>query len=157
MILFVFYCIIIVFVSALSTTGTPDSSRSLYAVQSNEVPLTIRCPFEPGSLQNCYFGEWRRGSTRIVSVERPRISDCEPGSVVIGGDPGKYRFDRESFSLIITSLDANTDSGEYECRLSVLDPASPIGATIDFRLNTLSLTVDGKCFLTELTTVSVMP
>ena len=148
--------------SALRTSDLrPDNSRTLYVVQSNEGPVTLRCPYEPGSLTSCYYGEWRRGSTPIVRVGRPRMLDCEPGRVEILGDPEKYSLDRETFSLSISSLDANTDSGDYQCRLSVLNPASPIGSTLNFEpFITLSLTVDGKlrCLLVlrQLPTVSCL-
>lgn len=111
-------------------------------MQSTDGQVTLLCPFEPGNLQSCYYGEWRKGSTIIISIGGPNFGDCAPGDITsVNGT--KYQLNRENFALTISSVKA-TDSDNYECQLRILDPASPTGVTISFRNVTVSLTVDGK-------------
>ena len=129
-------------VIARSTTGLPDNLETSYISQSGN-SITIPCSYEPGSLLNCYYGEWLKDGYNIVIVETPRIGDCAPGEIMTT-DPDKYELRRDTFSLTINSLEADTDSGNYSCQLRVLDPAG-FGDTVSFPLpRPLSLIVTGK-------------
>lgn len=83
---------------------------------------------------------------KVVSVRQPSLRDCAPKETV-SVDDTKYQLNRENFSLIISSVEAETDSDMYECQLNLLDPASPSGATISFNPIAVSLIVDGKLFI----------
>lgn len=128
--------------TALQVNGLPVNTRSDYAVQSIDRSVTLLCPFVPGRLQSCYYGEWRRRSTTIFSVEKPD-TDCNSLTREPDFDE-KYHVDRATFSLTISMLEA-ADSGVYECHLMILDPASPTAETVNFPVHPLNLTVDGKC------------
>ena len=135
--------------AALRRSGLPENSRTDYAMQSSESggSVTLLCPFEPGSLHGCYFGQWKKDSISIVTVRKPGIGTCDPeGELSIENNLfSKYQLDKETFSLTITSVEAANDNGNYLCELRVLDPASPVGATIlAFTPRNISLTIDGK-------------
>ena len=58
----------------------------------------------------------------------------------------KYLLDRKTFSLTITSVEAQADGGNYSCELQVLDPASPVATTstlLEAQRIIISLTIDG--------------
>lgn len=121
--------------------------RTDYAVQSSDGPVTLLCPHEPGRLQGCYYGQWLRESIPVVIVAKPGSDLCEPAGMIATTDSAKYQLDRKRFSLTITSVDAQVDSGNYSCELQVLDPAPPIATTstlLEAQRITISLTVDGK-------------
>ena len=79
----------------------------------------------------------------IVEVPTPQMATCEPGDLSIQ-NRSKHQLDRGSFALIIISP-KTSDNGKYECQLRVLNPASPVGATLQFPDGrALTLTVDGE-------------
>ena len=129
--------------SALETTGLPVNRRRHYAVQSgSERSVTLQCPYEPGSLQSCYFGQWRKDDTVIVEVRPPTKMSCMPLETMM--TLSKYQLNRETFNLTISDL-ALSDSGAYKCQLELLNPSTPNGDTRSFLGNfVLDLTVDGK-------------
>ena len=118
--------------------------REIYASGGREA--RIPCTFQPGMLYYCYFGEWFKNETKIFSIGKPNIMTCgnSPGRDVENTNASKYRVDEETFELIISSVNANDDSGEYRCQLYVLDPAVPHGETHQFRSMPVNLTIDGK-------------
>lgn len=119
----------------------------IYAVQSTETEVRIPCSFQPGMLYACYFGEWFKNSIRIFSIGKPNDRTCgsvSPGRQIMNTDTSKYRVDEETFELIISQVNANDDSAQYECQLYVLNPASMEGQTEQFRSIPTTLIIDGK-------------
>ena len=125
-----------------STDGFPTNDDKVYAVQSSDGEVTIPCPFEPGNLRNCYFGQWTKDNVEIAQIDKPDGSCANAGEFT--GDTSKYQIDRETFSLIIRSVTAQDDSGQYQCQLKVVNPATSTGQTADFRSFPVTLIVDGK-------------
>ena len=119
------------------------NSEVVYAAQSSDGEVTIPCPFEPGNLQNCYFGHWTKDNVEIASIGKPDGS-CTSAGEFTTVDMSKYWIDRERFSLIISSVTAQDDSGQYQCQLQVVNPATSTGQTADFRSFPVTLIVDGK-------------
>jgi hypothetical protein len=56
----------------------------------------------------------------------------------------KYQINRKTFSLTISSVTAEVDSGQYQCWLQVVNPATSTGQTNNFRSFPVMLIVDGK-------------
>ena len=119
------------------------NSEVVYAVQLSDGAVTIPCPFEPGNLRNCYFGQWTKDNVEIAEIGKPGGSCANAGEFTTV-DISKYGIDRERFSLSITSVTAQEDSGQYQCRLKVVNPATSTGQTEDFRSFPVTLIVDGK-------------
>ena len=129
------------------TVGLPDNPQMNYTVLAGAESVTLRCPYEPASLINCYYGEWRKGSVVIASVPQPQTRDCAPGDILIA-NPLKHELEKNTFSLVINSPQASDDDGDYTCALVVLDPAVNTGSgelkTFTYPTDiTLTLTVDG--------------
>ena len=128
--------------------------REIYASSGRET--RIPCTFQPGLFYHCYFGEWfkisRTGfAESIFSISKPSntpgmiCGSVRPGREVMNTNANKYRVDEETFELIISSVNANDDSGEYRCQLYVLNPAVMDGSsTHQFRSMPVNLTIDGK-------------
>ena len=119
------------------------NNEVVYAVRSADGDATIPCPYEPGKLQTCYFGEWMKNGTNIASISQPSVSCLSAGNFK-SINATKYKVNRERFSLTISSVNAEEDTGQYHCQLQVLNPATSTGQTNDFRSFPVSLIVDGK-------------
>lgn len=81
-----------------------------------------------------------------MSIAKPN-ADCgsiSPGRQVMNVDENKYRVDEDTFELVISSVTAIADSDQYRCELWVLNPATTIGQTAQFRSFPTTLVVDGK-------------
>ena len=142
-------CVLIILPSILalpSTDGFPVNGEITYAVQSADGAATIPCPFEPGNLRTCYYGRWTKNNVEIARIGRPG-DYCESAGEFMSNDMSKYQVNRETFSLIISSVTAQADNGQYQCHLYVLNPATSSGQTTDFRSFPVNLTVDGKLTL----------
>ena len=89
-----------------------------------------------------HFGRWDRDGVTLVEVPRP--INGNPQDVVVSD--AQYSLDRETFSLIINSVDLTDANDNYRCILNVFNPEAPL--TPFFNLNTnrnaLSLMVNGK-------------
>ena len=131
---------------AIVTSNLPDNLQTEYTVQTGAESVTLRCPNEPGTLLNCYYGEWRKDGSRLVNVPAPRVRDCAPG-IIENANPLRYRLDKGDFSLTIISPQASNDDGEYSCQLRFLDPAT-VGRTHSYPLRMLNLTVIGELYRT---------
>ena len=119
------------------------NGEMVYAVQSEDGAATIPCPFEPGNLQTCYYGEWTKNGTRIAGISKPDTS-CGSGGMFTSINTTKYQVNRRTFSLTISSVNAKDDSDQYECQLQVVNPATSTGQTNDFRSFLVTLIVNGK-------------
>ena len=110
----IFIIYIYVCVSALQVNGRLVNTRMNYAVQSSDRSVTLLCPFVPGQLQSCYYGQWRRGSTPVIEVEKPDTNCASHGGRSM--NENKYHLNRATFSLTITMLEA-ADSGHCDYNL----------------------------------------
>ena len=79
----------------------------------------------------------------IAKIGNPDGS-CTNAGKFMTVDMSKYGINRKRFSLSITSVTAQEDSGQYQCRLQVVNPATSNGQTADFRSIPVTLIVDGK-------------
>lgn len=147
------FLLLSVCMSATETSGLPVNRRRRYAVQSSERSVTLQCPYEPGSLQSCYFGQWTKDDRVIVEVGTPDKISCMPQETMM--TLNKYQLNRETFNLTISDL-AVSDSGTYKCQLELLNPATPNGDTRSFPGNIeLNLTVDGKITLVTVDSTNI--
>ena len=134
-------------ISVLPTNHGYLEVHEIYASGGSEAH--IPCSFQPGMLQACYFGEWYKNTTRIFSISQPSNVDMicgsvSPGRQITNMSTRKYWVNEETFELIISSVNARDDTGPYQCRLFVLNPASSNGQTSRFRSMPVNLTIDGK-------------
>ena len=119
------------------------NGETVYAVESSAGRAVIPCPFEPGNLRTCYYGEWTRNGTEIAKISKPSVL-CASGGDFTSNNPTKYQVNRETFALTIFSVNAEEDTQQYQCHLRVLNPATTTGQTNDFRSFPVSLIVNGK-------------
>lgn len=119
-----------------------------FAVQTGGRAV-LPCPYEVGALSECYFGAWFKNGTKIVEVQRPSAECSAPRSFQVPAsvnseDAGRYSLDHSSFTLIISDAKPS-DSSNYQCQLSSVDPATTNGQTIDYALSIAHiLSVGGK-------------
>ena len=109
----------------------------------------LPCPYQVGTLSGCYFGSWYRNETMIIQVSTPSVHCTNPQNfqVVDGIDlGGRYSLDKSNFSLIINPAEPS-DSNDYRCELSALNPVVNFGSTINYgRSVAHSLSVIGGKF-----------
>ena len=117
-----------------------------FAVQTGGTAI-LPCPYEVGRLAGCYFGGWFMNNTKIIEVLNPTARCAAPQRFQIpdGIDSeGRYFLDHSNFSLIIHDAKPS-DSSDYRCRLSSVDPVVEDGQTITYGLSVAhSLSVGGK-------------
>ena len=143
------HAVLIIFFPPLAARSTQASNplnlpKTNYTVQAGAETVTLRCPSEPGKLQNCYYGEWKKGATTLVRVPIPRLGICESSRDIEYENSLKYRLNREDFSLTIVSPRASIDNGEYTCQLRLYNT---FGTTYNFPLGKLNLTVNSELLL----------
>ena len=96
----------------------------------------IRCPIQPGALTQLYYGTWTRNGATLVEIPEP-VDENNPRATVRSDT--RFDIDRNTFSLIISSVEANDAGNNYQCFLRVFNPLS--SNTIDFRTDVVQLTL----------------
>ena len=81
----------------------------------------IRCPIQPGALTQLYYGTWTRNGVTLADIPEPP-NENSPQDVV--RSDARFDIDRDTFSLIIDSVEANDAGNDYRCSLSVFNPRS---------------------------------
>lgn len=97
----------------------------------------IRCPIQPGALTQLYYGTWTRNGVTLVEIPEP--IDVDNPQDVVQSD-ARFDIDRNSFSLIINSVEANDAGNNYQCFLRVFNPLSTSN-TIELQTEVAQLTL----------------
>lgn len=101
----------------------------------------IRCPIQPGALTQLYYGTWTRNGVTLVEIPEP--VDVDNPQDIVRSD-ARFDIDRNSFSLIINSVEANDADNNYQCLLSVFNPLSTNTIELRTEIVQLTLMVNGK-------------
>ena len=97
----------------------------------------IRCPIQPGALTQLYYGTWTRNGVTLADIPEPP-NENSPQDVV--RSDAHFDIDRDTFSLIIDSVEPNDAGNDYRCSLSVFNPL-PSSSTINLLTEVVPLTL----------------
>ena len=97
----------------------------------------IRCPIQPGALTQLYYGTWTRNGATLAEIPEP-LNENNPQEVM--RSDARFDIDRDTFSLIIDSVEANDAGNDYRCSLSVFNPL-PSSSTINLQTEMVPLTL----------------
>lgn len=113
-----------------------------YAIPRNQAIL--RCPIQPGALGQYYYGRWERDGNTLIEILQPINGNHQD---VRRLDSPRYGLDRNTFSLIINSVET-TDAGDtYRCILNVIDPRNNFPINLQTGTVYLTLIVNGKSYM----------
>ena len=80
--------------------------------------VVLHCPIQPGAFLQQYSVRWMKGGIPIANVNNAQN--------VMTADDSHYQIDRGRYSLIISSVNVNDTSTDYQCDLSVLNPVTSV-------------------------------
>lgn len=112
----------------------PNFVETFFATTTSQA--VIHCPLQPGALTHLYYGTWTRNGVTLVDIPQP-IDANTPQDAVIPDD--RFDIDRNTFSLIINSVEATDAGNDYQCTLRVFNPLSP--DTIDLNTDAVQITL----------------
>ncbi len=97
----------------------------------------INCPIQSGALSQLYYGTWTRNGATLAEIPEP-LDENNPRDVIQSDT--RFNIDRNTFSLIIDSVEANDAGNNYECSLRVFNPG-PSSNTIELDTEVVQLTL----------------
>ena len=114
--------------------------QTFFALTTSQAVL--RCPIQPGALVQLYYGSWERNGVTLAEIPEP--VDVDSPQDIVRSD-ARYDIDRDTFSLIINSVEASDAGNSYQCILRVFNPLVTSN-TIELRteMAQLTLMVNGK-------------
>jgi hypothetical protein len=113
-----------------------DFVETFFATTTSQA--IIRCPIQPGALSQLYYGTWTRNGVTLAEIPEPP-NENSPQDVI--QPDTRFDIDRDTFSLIIDSVEANDAGNNYECSLRVFNPDPSSSETIELDTEVVQLTL----------------
>ena len=112
-----------------------DLMQTYFATTTSQAVL--RCPIQPGALVQAYYGRWARSGVTLAEIPEPLTVNSPQDAA---RSSARYDIDRNTFSLIINSVEAADAGDDYQCFLSVFNPIVS-SSTIELRTEIVQLTL----------------